>query len=256
MHENKFYTISACVNSTLIDNRETNHLYSLYLHWALEAFREMNFDFARMVITKEFVLNDYWAIDLPPNFVDVCKVAQRIGERFFTMGDDTTIAMLHDFDACGDVLPSTIQGDGIPNNGTNSTNYNGYWFSNFGGTSFFSFNYGGLPDTGRYRLIRSANQIQFDRSLPAGMKIYIEYISDGFDPSAGSVVNPYAYNYIKAYINYKRVCSDDNASQALKYEKGEALHYATKTARRRILGPTIQDIIDSSRTGYRMTSKV
>lgn len=255
--EKSQYTISAIVDSYLIGKQDSNHLYPLYLHYALDGLREMHMDFAQEVKTDLFILNDYRAIDLPTDYVDFVKVAIKSGERLFVIGLASDLSRLRDKDECGSTIANRAQLGQDKPTGTAMAELGGYYLNNYNGGSLLAF-MDQLPHKGYFTILKEYGQIQFDSALPAGCEVYMEYISDGFNPNGASFVHPYAYRYIKAYIENERVANDDSMSQAIKFEKSQSLYFERKKANMRIklsgLNPI--DIINSSRAGYSLLNKV
>ncbi len=262
---NNYYTVDSVVKNALTDIGETTtHLYQLFLKFALDGLREQQIEFSREIKTVKLRMNDYQSVDLPEDYVDYIKIGIQVGERIFTMGVQNDIALHNDVDSCGNPIKNLPQApfDTAPN-GINFDNYGGYWFNNFTDTNIggqgntgrlFAFG-GGIPSRGLYRIDRERRQIRFDDSVHRA-DIYMEYISDGFNPTDATLVNPLCYEYLRCYIHNRRVEGNDNASQALKYEKGQNLWYAKKAAAGRLGELTVQDIINSSRKGYRLTNKI
>lgn len=264
MTYNQYYTIDAVVKSAMTDIGETTtHMYQLFLKYALEQLREMNIEFSREIKTVSLPMNTYKSVDLPEDCIDWIKIGIQVGERIFTMGVQSDLALLNDVDDCGNPIANLPQApfDEKPN-GINFNNYGGYWFNNFTNNSsgtasngrLFGFG-GGIPSRGLYRIDRERRQIRFDDSVTT-TNIYLEYISDGFHPTDATYVNPLCFEYLRTAIHFRRVDGDDNASQALKYEKSEKMWYAKLAAAGRMGDLVIQDIINSSRLGYRLTNKI
>lgn len=264
---NKYYTVDAVVKSAMADIGEsTTHLYQLFLMYALEELREMNISFSREIKTVVLPMNSYKSIDIPSDCIDWVKIAIQVGERLMTMGVQTDLALHNDVDDCGNPiinLPQRPFDEKI--NGVNFDSYGGYWLNNFTPTNSVGANpvdsgrvfaYGGaLPSRGLYRIDRERGQIRFDDSV-MNANIYLEYISDGFNPSETTYINPLCYAYLRKAIHFRRVDNDENVSANEKERKSRDLYYAKLEAAGRLNDLVIQDIINSSRAGYRLTNKI
>lgn len=260
MIHNQYYTVDAIVKSAMTDIGETTtHTYQLFLKYALEELREMHIDFSREIKTVVLPMNTYKAIDIPTDCLDWVKIAIQVGERLMTMGVQSDIALYNNTDDCGNLIANTAQSpfDEKPT-GINFDNYGGYWLNNLNSSSGSGrvFSYGGaMQSRGMYRVDRERNQIRFDDSIK-NSNIYFEYISDGFNPNDATYVNPLCFDYLRCAIHLRRVKGDDSANQNLKYEKSQDLWYAKLKSAGRLGDLVIQDIINSSRKGYRLTNKI
>lgn len=255
-NNHKFNTISAIVEQCLNDMGENSmNRYQQFLSWALWGLREWHLDSARSVKTRKITMTPYKAIDLPEDYVDWTKVGIQIGDYVKTLGVNDDMPRLNKFDECGNELANNTSGLLLHPNGTNLDNYGGYYFTGYNGTKVFAHG-GGINYKGYFTEIKERRQIQFTSEVPT-VEIYLEYISDGFDPNSETLVHPYVADAIKKYIHFERVNNNDKIALSQKQDKERQYEQAVVKARIRnfMSDFTPKDVLNSTRKYYRLSQK-
>lgn len=258
----KHVTIDQIVKSALTANgEESMHKYQRYLQFALEGAKDFYMDSAHDVKTVELQMNDIKQVELPIDYVDWVKVGILCGNRIKVLGTCDTIPVLTQTDSCGNLktydncecsvnnLPTDI-GTGY---------YGGYRFLNF--TNEYGEIIGGLyglgggyTDRSYFRVVPGQNVLQFSSEINNN-KIYLEYITNGFNPKQESVVSVYAEKAMRYYIHWQVSIHRDgpNSANAMGWEH----QYYTELgkARRRSDDLTPRAILEIARSSYVQSPK-
>ena len=197
----KFYTITAVVDRCLEDNDLPDHYFDKFLGWGLWALREVHLDDYQEPRTVKLTMNDARSVDLPKDYVDWVVIGLQIGEMVKTLGVNAAMVGLEGEDrTLGN--PVSLYEMGVNNlpNGINVTNYGGYLLSGLGVYSVG----GGIDYKGYFKIFTRefGKVIQFS-SLVNQTDIYLEYISDGFNPNQETTINPYFANYLREEMNHQ-----------------------------------------------------
>lgn len=263
-----YYTISAVAQEAASDQGlYSEHMYFQYESWALSGYREAQFDFAQEIKTVLIPMNSLRVAELPCDCIDWIKIGIKIGERVYTVGLNTDMARINEADSCGNLLPNTPrQPVSAQPRGINMNAYIPAYFvfSNFNGQSIQGQTDPkmGIQDglsikeyfdiEGKYPNIR----IRFSSEMMMAAQVYVEYISDGIEPSGETYVNPYMYEYLRTYIHYRRTEGNDNISLGVKRDWETKMERKRNIAAQRINSITPDDVINSSRKGFKLTLKV
>lgn len=251
--------LSEIVYSAIADRGEnTTHKYEQCLHWAMKAYKEMHYDFLGEIKSVILSMNDYYAVDAPEDMVDWIKVGKKFGDKIIVYNTNNTIALQHNKNGCGDILPNPT--GGIGNANPLGWPY-GFWFSNltneYGEFLGGIFGYGGDHSSlGSFRYNVVARQFQFASDVVKG-DIVLEYLSSGVNPNANTLVNRYAEHAIELYIHWNMHKFDKQYGPANGHTaKLEDEYYnECRKARARITGLTMHDIIEASQKYYMMSPK-
>lgn len=241
-------SINEIVKNALIDlGEDTEHLYQRCLHWGFEGLKDWNFDAAKEFKTVKLEMSPSKTINLPLDYVDYCKIGTVIGDKVFTFLMNPNIEVLHDVDDCGDVLEKPTE--------NNIYSFSSYYF---GYNGYYGFNhnlYGGNRyDIGTCRIDRHRNQIVFSSEVDR-TEVYLEYITNGLNPTGESLVNPYAAKVLKLYILWSRKENSDKYSGSIK-ERARFLYYEElRKAKGRMRDYTIEDLVAANMKGYRARMK-
>jgi hypothetical protein len=215
----RFTSLDKIIRRTLLAKRLPLHYYIEFLVHASSCLRELTFDSLKIVNTVELELNDYYAADLPCDFVDWTKVGLRMGQLVQPITQRESINRLRNQDSQGNYIP--YQDPGTFN--LDFPFWPGYWmFQNISDLGenlgrLYGFNTGIVPDG--FKILPERNQIQFLESA-RDCKYVMEYISDGQTSDNATQVDQYAWSTIEGFINWKRSPNADNdhAPEAYNYK--------------------------------------
>lgn len=224
------------------------------LSWALWGLRELKLDSFNDVKTVLLPVTDRKTVTLPPGFVDWAKVGVQRGQYVVTLAVNDDL----------NTLPRTTSSEVVTGllsqnlpNGLNFANYSGGVFSNYGGSSFPSLT-DGLPSKGHFKVHNTGTcmelLIDYDFAFD---KVYLEYITDGFDPCGETILHPYYIDYILKYIEAKyEENNNPNRTESSIYRKWEDVHWAEKKARSRKNDLDPRTLLTISRAQTRLTPKM
>lgn len=265
-----YYTIGAVAQEVANDQGlYSEHMYFQYTSWAISGYREAQFDIAQEVKTVMLNMNPLRVVQLPNDCIDWVKVGIKVGERVFAIGLNDDMAKYNASDGCGNLIPNTPQ---IPlDTQPRGINTNAYIpaflvFNNFGGESLqgevnpqLGVQWGGgsvgigmtpfFDVEGKYPNLR----MRFSSEMLTQTQVYLEYISDGMEPCGETFVNPYMYEYLRAYTHFRRTQGNDNIALGLKGYWQTEMERQRKIASMRINSISPTDLINSSRKGFKLT---
>jgi len=252
--QDKYYKISALVDEALDDNDLTEHWFDKFLRWGIRGLEELALDTWQEPKTCLLTVTNRKTVVLPSDFVDWLKIGVQVGQYCITMGINDELTGLRRDANSPQVMGLLSQH--MPN-GTDLTAYGGYTFFNFGGGSFFGIGTG-LPSKGYFRVHKTTTckELLLDYDYPYS-KVYVEYISNGFDPCGETIVDPYFKDYVLKYIDF--MYEDKNnpkATEASIFRKGQALHFATMKVRGRVNDLDKKTLLNISRKEARLSTKL
>lgn len=263
-NDNNYATVDQVVRSTMASlQQDTMHNYKLFLHYAIEGLEEFNFDQAQEVKTVRLKPTDWNAIKLPSDYVDWVKIGVQNQDQVTEFDRDENIALYFNETECGDPIAHTKIdcNNDLPGatSGLESMYGNTYSFSNYinesGEHEGKLYGYGKDKSNGRFKVNRERGEIQINASNISDY-YYLEYISNGFNPSENTVLNQYAKKLIKLYIIWQY--HEYNSEKYLKNSasRHEDLYYTERTkVSGRIYGLSANEILKSARDGYMLSVK-
>lgn len=246
----RFTTLDKIIRRNLLAKRLPLHYYVEFMVHASTALRELSFDSLRVINTVELQLTDYFAADLPCDYVDWTKIGIKMGQFVQPITQRDSINRLHNYNNQGEIItyqdPATFNMD-FPF-------WPGYWmFQNIDDLGenlgrLYGFNTGLVPDG--FKVLPERNQIQFLETARDTTYV-LEYISDGQTSDNATQVDQYAWTAIEAYINWKRSTNADNDHSP------EAFNYKNqrRTLRARMSQVTLYDIRQILYRNYRASVK-
>lgn len=252
----KYYTITAIVDRCLSDNELPDHYFDKFLGWALWNLRELRLDDTQDVKTVRLSMNNTRGVILPDDYVDWVIIGIQIGELVKTLGvNNNMVKLTGDERTLGN--PSSFNAlnvNSLPN-GINVTNYGGYRLR---GTGTFSVG-GGIDYKGYFTILKESypKMLQFS-SLINKTDIYLEYISDGFNPNRETEVDPYLVNYLRCSTNHEweqHRPRKERTDSAIR-RTGIKTYYAQKGLRARVSDLDPQTMLNVNRRYYQLTPNV
>lgn len=198
----RLYTLDKLVRGVLASRNYPMHWYLQFLHYGIQAMRELNFDVMQNIKSVRLPVSSYKAVTLPCDFVDYVRIGNELGEYIMKWGEKKSFNRLNDFDANGNKIPYP---DADAANGMLPNTWESYYYSLYVNDKgehlgrIFN-NKPSFPNS--FMVIRERNEIQLDTSY-AGKEIVVDYISDGLTTDASNAIHPYAAAAIEAYIIMK-----------------------------------------------------
>lgn len=250
-----FVTLDSIVRSALMDLGESLHRYEQFKHFAISGYRAFNFDMAQSVKTVQLDLTAWKSAETPVDYVDWVMVGFLVDNKIRAFTNDERIS-LYQPDEDGDGFPDerTTGDDTSPI--TDDTNSRIWFWSGlnqygedtgqlYGLTTKFNGN-------GYFKWNSERREFQFDVCVNADTKIYLEYITDGFDPNEATVVNLYAADLIRLYIHWQRLKYAKSSPLWQIREAKDDYYTEFRKVQGRIQKITVEDVLDCARDGYRL----
>lgn len=258
--KNTYDTIDNVVKGVCADLGEGLERYAQYLHWALKAHKNWHLDQAKEIKTAEITLTPYKAIALPDDFVDWTKVGIRCGNTILTFTQDNYMPFPRDTD--GDIIPNVDEDcasfDAQDPGELDLTR--GGQFSNY----YYNLNEKG-QDTGHlfgltakdnwqgyFRLNKEREEIQFRSKITNLTTIYLEYISNGYDPCGESLVHPYAAHLISLWVHWQRKKHNKLSARWEVQDARQDYIDEFNDVQYRIFDLDVEEILEAWRDGYNL----
>lgn len=223
------------------------HWYSEALFHASTCLREMTFDTLQIVNTVRLPINDYYAVDLPDDYVDDVMVGVPVGQMVQPIPKNDSISPLRITDSDGNYTTYNTLGD-------NAQVYDAYaipalaWYWNindFGESvgRYFGMNGGAAPNT--FKIVKERRQIQLPENF-IGSSIILVYISDGQSVDAATQIDVQAFYAIQSWIDWKQSPNAKN----LQSPEGKYFLNEQRKLRARLNELTLNDIKDIIRKNF------
>jgi hypothetical protein len=246
-------TLDSIVRRFLLEKGLSIHFYAEALFHASTCLRELTFDTLQITNTKRLPINDYYAVDLPEDFVDDVMVGVPAGQFIQPIPKQNTLTPLRLTDADGNYTNyNNLETNGVEYYGGNFIPALGwYWNINDLGESigrYFGAGGGASPNT--YKIVKERRQIQLPESF-IGKSIIFIYISDGQTVDAATQIDTQAFYTIQSWNEWKRTPNANNLRSP------EAQYYLNekRKLKARVSDYTVGDIKDIIRKNYHAGTK-
>lgn len=251
-----FVTLDSIVRSALMDIGESMSRYEQFKHFAIEAYRDFHFDMAQSVKTVQLSLSAWKAINIPIDMVDWVMIGVVVDNKIRAFTNDDRISLYRpddDEDGVTDDIVTTASPDvpaDVPFYFWNVVNSQG---EDAGQLYGLTVKHNGQ---GYFKMNPERKEIQFSPAVDSNTKIYLEYISDGIDPNAQTVVHIYAAKLIKNYIHWSRVKFSKSANQAQIQRAMDDYNKELFKVQNRIQKITVEDVLETMRDAYALVKTV
>lgn len=256
MDVNSYNKVSSVVDHfTLKKGLSTAHWFPWALTMGLWHLRELRLDTWQEPITLELPVTDRNTVVLPVNYVDWVKIGVRVGQYVVTLAANDELNTLNRTANDGNIVHGLLS-QNLPN-GLGFGNYSGLTFYNFNGGSFNGIGLG-LPSKGTFKVVDhgSSKEILLDYDYPY-TSVYLEHITDGFDPCGETVLSPYLCDFfLKAMESAYEDEKNPAATEASKDRKARELRDAIRVVRARRNDITPKTLLTMSRAEVRFTPHI
>ena len=216
-------SLDSIVKYILNKRRYSLHWYLEFLLYCKEGLGEIALDDIQVLRYKVLTLNDNNALDLPNDYVDICRLSARFDQYLYPLVEDNALDLVPNYDSTFNIQPYS-QGIASQSNTANSTGlylygyYKPYWFmtnwNNWGENIGRMFGgVGAMADT--FRVNKARNEIKVNENLNCNEYV-LEYIGDGTDADSATHIEVYARAAIEAYAMWQ--FKENNRT----YSEGEA----------------------------------
>jgi hypothetical protein len=236
----KFYKLASVVDDFLAENDLPNGWWNKMLLFAIRGLRELHIDTPiHDAVTILLPVTDRNTVVLPADYVDWCIVSKP-GNKIVTLGVNGAINPLRD-----NVNHSTR--DDI-----------GFYLANYKNGAIFSYGIG-VSAQGAFRTDDKGTCKELILDIPSGCpdQIYLEYITDGFNPCGETTIHPYIYDYLIMYLEYQYEDKNNpKATESSKWRKSQDVFFAEKKVRGRFFGLSPQTFLNLVRENTTLAVKV
>src|SRR5690606_21134146 len=249
----EWYKLSAIVDDWL-DDHDLHNFFPKALKWAIRGLEEVRLNHWQDVKRCLFDVGPRKTVELPNDFVDWVKVAVPYGQYAIAIGLNEDLQLTRRGDNPTVVNPLLSQ---TPPNGIDFNAYNGYYFFNYNGRQLFAAG-PVINGKGHFRVHDNGTCKEMLLDYDYGCKqVYIEYITNGFDPCGESIVPPYLKQYLFAYLDeiYERR-NNPKATEASRDRAARRLADAVVVVRAHRSNLTPQVMINLGRKDFRLTTKI
>jgi hypothetical protein len=256
--KNRFFKVAALVDQVCIDlDLPVDKYFNKFLSWALHSIVNLKMDAANDVITVKLQISDVNTVTLPENYVDWVKIGIPDGQYVKVMAVNDKLSTVDR--TLGNPEFSRTAPPGWLPNGIDTSNYGGYYFSNYGGSNIFGVG-GGLPQSGQFKIVQRPGNV-YEVLLDAGVpseELYVEYIGLGINPCGETIVNPMLGEYVMAAVHhkYEKFKSPAQRSESAIVRTGTYLWEQEQKVRGRTNKLSPADVLTVLRRSYRLTNKI
>lgn len=249
-------TLDSVIRSYLMDFGAGLERYEQGKHWILEGYKEFNFDLAAEIKTVALDLTAWKAISLPLDYVDFVVIGVVIDNKIRVFTHDDRISLYRpddDEDGVTDPIVTTASPDipaDVPFYFWNAVNSQG---EDTGQLYGLTVKHNGQ---GYYKFNTERREIQFSPAVDGNTKIYLEYISDGVNPNAQTVVNAYAAKLLKLYGHWMRHTFSKSSTMAEKALAKDMYQKEFFKVQNRIQKVTVDDVLEVMRDAYALVKTV
>jgi hypothetical protein len=250
----RYYLLSTVVDDFIDDFDLSHGFWMKALKWGQRAVREMRLGIYQEPKTVLLDVTERRTVVLPDGFVDWCIVSVKRGQYAITLAVNDDLAT-HPRTSTSSYVGGLLS-QSKPN-GLNFDQYGGYTLLNNNGATLASYG-GGLPSKGHFKYVDrgECKELLMDYDYNFS-QVYVEYITDGLDPCEETVIHPYEYKYIMAFMEHmyeKR--NNPKATRSSIDEAGRDLFFAERELRGRYNDITPRDMLTMSRAEARLTTKL
>lgn len=259
--ENKqgYTTIKAIVQRVLFNSGEDDlGKYALYKGFAIDCMKMFNMDILQEVKTVKLTMDNIKQVDIPSDYVDMVKIGVQIGDKIKVFLKDSNIALYNELTDCGEPIPNISAEKTITTTFPDPTVYPFYFFNYLGGGTGLGnggfFGYGGGPIQNAF--VIEGRKIRFNSDVETS-DVYLEYVSDGFNPSEESVVPTIVEMAIRPYIKWQEACFDRRKGPLSADAQGWKKEFGLEVnkAKSRVSKLNIESILYASRLHYKLSIK-
>ncbi len=250
-----FVTLDQVVKSALMDIGASMERYEQFRHWVIDGYLDFHLDLAQEVKTAYLPLTAWKSIELPLDYVDFVQIGVVVNGEIRVFTNDERIA-LPDQNLLESDPPEPTEEEIVPD----PSNPNKYYFYNWNSRGEDPGQLYGLTvkgnGVGYFKMNPERREIQFSPRVKGDTSIYLEYISDGINPSEKTVVNIYAAKLLKLYAHWQRHKYSKSSNQAEKKEAKDDYWNEYYKVQNRIQKVSAADVLEVMRDSYRLVQSI
>lgn len=232
---------------------DDSHKYMMYKSHGIRALKEFHMDITREVKTVALVMDSIKSVELPSDYINWTKVGLQIGDKIKAFIPDNQIALNWSENNCGDKQVNASATDYYNSITETDLRYPvRFWnitskYNDYGEYAGGDYGYGAGPIRNGFRI--NDGRIYFNSDVNTTV-VYLEYISNGFNPSEQSLVPETCEDAIRMYIKWKEASfSSNKGGPAGREAMGWQQQYrnAVRLAKARLSPITTEGVLHASR---------
>jgi hypothetical protein len=231
-----YANLDMIVRRSLLEKGYPIHYYAEYLFHAASCIRQLSTDTLKIVNSAHLPINKYYAVDLPPDFVDDVSLCVPTGSFIRPVPKNDSINPLRIVNSTSSQFEKyKINGTREQQETVFGINPSWLWYWNvndYGEPTGRFYGASGGERANGYKLLKERNQIQLTETF-TGDSVILIYISDGQSANNATQIDMLAFSAIQAYIDWK---TSPNASKRESYEA------RTYFSERRLLRAKLNDL--------------
>ena len=241
----KVYTVNEIVRSALLTAGKPIHYYMHYLHYALKAVKEINYDSSLKTKSIRLTVDANNEITLPDDYVDYIRLGWENGQYVIKLIEKHSFNRLMNLDSDGNQIPfSDVEGEGTINSEGYSHNANDK-------SEHVGRHFGHKPAyKNSFMVIPERQKIMLDPSLGTCKEIVLDYVTTGFsgNGSDATTMPAYAAEAVERYILWRFSEHDRTIPMNHKLMAKEEWIHSHKRYRSRNYQLTMDDVLKSLRS--------
>lgn len=251
-----FLTLDQIVRSAIMDIGASMNRYEQFKHFAIEGYRDFHLELAQEVKTVRLPLTAWKSVELPVDYVDWVMIGYEMNNNIQVFLHDERIPLptidededgVLDAPVATQATPVEQVPGGVPYYFYNHTKFGEDTGELYGLTTKFN-------GIGYYKFNPERREIQFDAAINADTTIYLEYISDGYNPTEATVVNVQAAKLVKSYIHMCRHKYAKSSTGQDKKMSEDDYYREFRRVQDRLQPITVADVLECARDGYKLIS--
>ncbi|MDB4301932.1 hypothetical protein N9924_00045 [bacterium] len=244
------------VREYLIENQYPEHRYFQALQFGISCLRELNLDVTGVPVTIDLPVSDSDTVDLPDDYINYVRIGTcDSAGNFHELGRNNNICLNRSIDDCGQpgerVNPD--QPD-VYSGVVGSQEYYSAHYRNGENIGRFYGAGGGQNRWGNFRIDSAMGQIQL-AGYTGGDHLRLEYLGDPAKANGSFVVQPFALETVKAWIDWKMSSKNPSVPQNQVQANYNLYFRNKKQLRARVKSLSVQDLLQSFRKGNKQSPK-
>lgn len=249
-------TLDQTVREYLIENQYPEHRYFQALQFGISCLRELNLDVTGVPVIADLPVSDADTVDLPDDYINYVRMGFCDSSgNFHELGRNKDICLNRSVDDCGQPGQRTNPGQPEVIEGAfySSEYYAAHYRNNENIGRFYGAG-GGQNRWGGFRIDPTYGQIQL-ADYCGGDHLRLEYLSDPAKANGEFIVQPFALETVKAWIDWKMSSKNPSVPQSQVQTNYFLYTRNKKLLRARIKSLSVQDILQSFRKGNKASPK-
>lgn len=245
-------TVDSIVNSALIGIGESSitTLKPKFLHWALKAVQELNYDVSAGIKTVKIDVEGNNTIPFPTDYVNYGKLGIIKDNYIILLKYNPEIPLFDE--KCDDQTTVKVRGayGTVPFHNFESSNRVTGYLVNYGSYGVG----GGFNNEGHFRVDERMQRFVFDSEFTHS-QVVLEYFTNGINCDGQTMVHEFAADVIEEYVRFQYARMDRTTRMGQLQLQKEMYRSARRKYKQRKLAPTLKEVLDTVRSATYLAPK-